>query len=288
MPQAALLGQAEAPALAVNEDPRTTWLVPKCKPGHTNRPPTPVAPARLPLPLNIPAQGEQDSFNWSGFVDYADNAGEANETSTTPFVRGDHDVASSTWAGLGSGSSNGDMLLQAGTEADGAYGAPGNYYAWWEEYPRNTQQVISNLGSAANHNVYAGVAHTGYGQGLVIINDHTINQGTEFYVYWPAAYTIGHQADWIFERTEENGYYPKLTNTATESGSSFFGGVIVTGVTATINGNSTGTPLGQLRRFYLYMKDCRTGQYMAKTGNISPDGTSFPVNWLAYGTQETC
>jgi hypothetical protein len=205
--------------------PGTRWVVPRCahlsavqNPGGRADGSTSTASPQIGARAAASAQ-MGGSANWTGFQSngggpYSDATTEWTIPSSFPTPPGD--TYESSWAGLGSGASDSNALFQAGTEtivntSDGV-----SNYAWWEFYPWNTAQKITNLSIRSGSVNYAEVSHTGYGQGKVQMCTEPPGQSsftcTSFGVTWGTAYTIGSsQFECIAERTEVNGVYTRLT-----------------------------------------------------------------------------
>jgi hypothetical protein len=270
--------------------PGTRWVVPRCahlsavqNPGGRADGSTSTASPQIGARAAASAQ-MGGSANWTGFQSngggpYSDATTEWTIPSSFPTPPGD--TYESSWAGLGSGASDSNALFQAGTEtivntSDGV-----SNYAWWEFYPWNTAQKITNLSIRSGSVNYAEVSHTGYGQGKVQMCTEPPGQSsftcTSFGVTWGTAYTIGSsQFECIAERTEVNGVYPRLTNI---TGVQFYN---CKGYTSSWQG------IGNINRFYWYMaktqtaSQCRTAPWAAETGTIY-DSDNFAINWYGYG-----
>jgi hypothetical protein len=85
----------------------------------------------------ISPDGAQQSCNWAGYVKTgpAQSFTGASGTWIVPAVScGSEDSASSSWIGVGGGTTQDPTLVQAGTEQDCFNGVP-SYDAWWELIP---------------------------------------------------------------------------------------------------------------------------------------------------------
>jgi hypothetical protein len=84
----------------------------------------------------VSAANVYTSYNWAGNVADSHTYTDVDATWAIPHAgtgSADRFTYSTAWVGLGTGSSAGDELVQAGSESDG--GNPGTYYTWLEVYP---------------------------------------------------------------------------------------------------------------------------------------------------------
>lgn len=270
--------------------PGTRWVVPRCAHLPAGQHPGGRAAGftstMSPQIGARPAVGAQmgASANWTGFQSngggpYSDAATEWTIPSSFPTPPGD--TYESSWAGLGSGASDSNALFQAGTETAVNTSDGVSNYAWWEFYPENTAQRITNLTISLGSVDYSEVSHTGYGRGQVQMCTEPPGQSsftcTSFGVTWGTAYTIGSsQFECIAERTEVNGYYPRLTDI---TGVQFYD---CRGYT------SAWQAIGSINRLYWYMaktqtaSQCRTAPWAAETGSIY-NSDDFAIDWYGYG-----
>lgn len=210
------------------------------------------------------------SANWDGNIADGQSYTDAFGTFTVPAAQGTSTAYSSSWVGVGQGLSSRQPLIQGGSESD-ALGIP-TYSLWWELYPQNNQQVFSN-------NVHPGDtvyvhAHLSYNDDWVVVKDEKTGAGGTYGLQttsiWP-----DNTAEWIFERTEVGGYYPRLTDATTS----------FTGATAYGTGYS-GTSLHDLPHYWSSMWNCTSASdtELANAGPIADDG-AFNAYWLNYGTR---
>ncbi len=272
MPVAELLGQSSGTVPNHIQSSATKWIVPKCKQGARH---LPTIPPTGVSPDNVPATGPFPYLNWAGFVASSVTYTQAEQQWTVPKIAHDDTQTStpdaSIWPGLGTGLHDNNLLAQAGTEE--LQTAPQEYYAWYELYPYQPyEQEIENFPVEPDDQVFVAVQHSGSGQALILINDETQSDALLFYTTWPSQYTIGTQAEWILERAESDGNLDELAKVGTLQISKANG----------ITGGKV-TPLGSLDREYYYMQECNGSAYIAKTGDISSSGTSFPITWYGYG-----
>lgn len=184
-----------------------------CAPGHPGTPER--AKARRADLDNVP------SPNWSGYQSSAQHYLTASMNWVVPTATATPDTTrtSSIWPGVGSGDSTSDTLVQAGTEQDdqciGDVCDPA-YYAWFELYPQEYQQKISDLVISPGDSMTAIVEYT----------PDATTPAADFEVWdntTGQAYDIeqditgtnpesGATAEWIVERSAIGDVYPQLTD----------------------------------------------------------------------------
>ena len=239
-------------------------------------------------PDNSGTSTEVGSANWSGFQSTTGNTYSEAETdwtipsATYPTPPGA--TYESSWAGLGSGASDSAALFQAGTEVDVNTSDNVTIYPWWEFYPENTEQTISNLTiqpGATNDN-YASLTHTGSGMGEVEVcteydEDWTCIDPIE--VTWNTSkYTLDtSQYECIAERPEQaDKTWQRLTDVV---------GMAFSGCEG-LDSSSTWEAMGDYNRDYIYTAKtqtaaaCDTNPWAMETGDIT--GSDFPMRWLGY------
>lgn len=283
-------GMPVPPAGSPLTRPGTRWIVPRCAhlPAgqHPGRPAARSTSTMSPHVGFRPAASAQmgASANWTGFQSkgggpYNDAFTEWTIPSSFPTPPGN--TYESSWAGLGSGASDSNALFQAGTETNVNTGGGVSNYAWWEFYPGNAEQKVSNLSIRSGSVNYAEVSHTGYGVGEVNLCTKPPGQSsftcTAFPVTWGTDYTIGSsQFECIAERTAVNDVYPRLTDI---TGVQFYNCEAHT---------SSWQAIGNINRYYWWMaktqtaSQCRTAPWAAETGSIY-NSDDFGINWYGYG-----
>lgn len=162
---------------------------------------------------------------------------------------------SCTWVGIGG--YNTPDLVQAGTEQDfyvsQYYTYNSNYYAWFEVYPLEYQQEISNFPISPGDQIYTDLTYSN-GTFSYYIEDYTTDLATSGHVNNVSNYYDGSTAEWIVERTEIGNSLPNLadfnsvtfTNCNTNSsvyGAHPLGWYTNYEVEMTSDGSSSGTPL---------------------------------------------
>lgn len=275
----AALGMQQPPPGSPMTATGTQWVVPQC-----DSIPDGEQPGGPTSPSNSGSSTMQASPNWVGFQSNNSTtySGAYNEWFIpSSFSAPPGDTYESSWAGIGSGSSSSDALLQAGTETDVT--ATGNVtnYAWWEFYPMNSQQIYS-LSVYSGSTDLAEVEHTGSGQGTANICTEPAGSGTFtctgiILISWGSGCSIDtSQFECIAERTEIGVYLDRLTDIAGIQFSNCEG----------YNGNWL--LIGDIDRYYYYMAKtqtaayCYTSPWAAETGDIYNDA-DFGINWYGYG-----
>ncbi len=283
MPLAALAGRPVSAGLAAQERPGVHWLIPRCATGH--REAKGSATGAAPAPAIVPASGEENSGDWSGFITTATGYEATQSQWTVPAVGGGCGSGcnsySSIFAALGPqlNPPSSSLLVQAGTEQDLAPSA--SYYAFWQACCyQQSQQVISNFPVHPGNLMFAEVVQSGARQAQITIEDDSTHQATNITANWPASYTLSTHAEWILERTAllvgSRTNYPPLAD---------IGAVNWANAYATDSSGDTAA-LGDFKRDYLYMLNCAATETLAETGDLSNGGLNFPVNWFNFGPRE--
>lgn len=212
------------------------------------------------------------SGNWSGNVATGHAYAYARGSWNTVQARGDGTqfAYSSTWVGLGSGDSSSTPLFQAGTEANGDGQGSVEYKFWWEVYPQLNTQHVDDQGYAwPDSHVFVSVAETSTGAEF-----HFISGSLNHTWAWTGRHTTDDQAEWIFERQTEDGFYPLLADSPTS---------FTDAQARTASGSMTG--VGNLPHYDSVMRSCDGGKtLLAAPGNIAPNGTDFKEYWYSFGT----
>jgi len=164
------------------------------------------------------------SANWSGYVSLAKgNFLGAEMLWTVPKVSTDAstDAYSSIWPGVGQGVTGADSLIQGGTEQDAhcvLTVCSQTYYPWIEIVPYESQQEITNLTIAPNQEIQTIIEYDHSFGAYAEIDNLTTGVGVYDYGDFNSSFTgSGSTAEWIVERTEENGKFPPLAKFGTES-----------------------------------------------------------------------
>jgi len=172
-------------------------------------------------PVLRPAPGSAtasiSSGNWSGYQLTDPSADEVEGFWSVPAVTGNGQLDSeSSWVGLGGGFNSGSgELLQDGTESDVSASGATNYYFWFEDFPLENQQMVTNLIPNPGESVAADTAYdTSTGTTFFTLCDFTQNicvDGSQ--VTDPP----GSSVEWIVERTMINGNLPPLARYVAET-----------------------------------------------------------------------
>lgn len=183
----------------------------------------------------------------------------------------------STWDGIGQGSGSKAHqkkypISQGGSESDEWAGDTAHYFLWWELFPWNNQKIIAT-------NVHYGDlifvrSHFSHNNAWVNVVDETTGAGGGRYKYSSATNIYpDHTAEWITERTDIGGYFPKLSK----------GNTKFTGASA--KGSIPTTVLNKLPRTKITMKNCTSGpdKELAHPSDLQSHG-AFTVYWHHYGT----
>lgn len=150
------------------------------------------------------------SNNWAGFQHTTHYYNEAwaywTVPSVSPATTGLNGY-SVIWPGIGSGNGTGDELVQAGTKQYAYISGAHTYNFWYEIYPKQSLQNISNLSLNHGNSVYVDVWYRGTTAYFYVVNQttgdytniqETFNGNTGFY------------AEWIVERPRVDGTLTQL------------------------------------------------------------------------------
>jgi len=224
--------------------------------------------------LTVGPDGTVVSPNWSGYaVTGAEGSiksvtgswivPEANCTDSDPKNSG-----ASHWVGIDGYTTR--TVEQTGTDSDCSKGTP-NYYAWYEFYPY-PGITIDSISVQAGDVMLASVTYS-QGSFTATIRDERTQQSFSITQAVPAAKR--NSAEWIAEDNATN---------FTDFGSAFFGqdetGLM--GTCAATSATTTG-PIGKFPNALVHsitMVDSK-GVTMAVPSPLSPDGTTFSVQWQA-------
>lgn len=213
-----------------------------------------------------------DSPNWDGNVatgyTYSMAYGAWNIPQVTVPANG-NGTFSSDWVGIGQGYSDGEPLIQGGSESNST-GSLSTYYLWVEEYPEQSQMVVAPaLGPGQTVDIKV---QFNPGQASVTVID-LVDHFDQTYS-WSGNITPDGTAEWIYERTAVQGSYPELADAAPSFSQAQAGdGSFFTGV-------------GNLPHYWRTMWNCTSASdtELAEPGPITNNGTEFGTTWLNYGT----
>jgi len=108
----------------------------------------------------------------------------------------------SIWPGLGGGQNYNDPLLQGGSEGKETSGLV--YDAWWEAYPQNAPNVLSNLAVHPGDHMFAWFGYQSPNAQFFIENE-TYGTYASFY-YGPTQCACG-STEWIVERANRMAFW---------------------------------------------------------------------------------
>lgn len=232
---------------------------------------------------------DSQSTNWSGYRSAAmPNYLNAGMDWTVPSVTAapDSGGVSSIWPGVGSGDTSQDQLVQAGTEQDVQCSATctPEYYAWYEIFPKESQQVVDNLVLSPGDEVSALVFYDSTGAEF-FFSDFTTEDGFDITESLDEGTSSGSQAEWIVERTSVGATHPPLadfdvasiTNPDTETGSSYDDPALENYFASAPELNS-----GSI---WMY-NDCSFTTLLANPSEFTDDLGDFSVAWDAAGQTE--
>lgn len=199
------------------------------------------------------------STNWSGYAAYNGTASDVKGSWVVPGVTcGSQNTYSSAWVGIDG--YNDGSVEQTGTEQDCINGVA-SYYAWYEMYPKPGYRIPLN--------VNVGDVITGevkYQNGTFVLTLASSNGGN-FSTSQKSGKAKRLSAEWIMEAPYSGGVLP-LAN---------FGTANYSASNATLSGNS-GT-ISSFTNDQINMVNSN-GQLKDQTSSLSPDGSSFSVQWM--------
>ncbi|HKW19885.1 MAG TPA: G1 family glutamic endopeptidase [Ktedonobacterales bacterium] len=217
--------------------------------------------------------GRHNTDNWAGNVATGSGYTDIYANWHVPCVSGTTRPSySAQWVGL-AGYTNGGNLLQIGTEQNIDSNGGAHYDAWWEDLadPQfKNLNVINNFPVGCQDYVYASTFVD-----EVYIDDYTTNS---YFDKVDSSYPGGNQAaDWIVERQSANGSPLPLANFSSYEAQFY---------NSTTEQNTVFKNVGSTSHDSQYMCTdsffglCGTGStLLANPTAITPDGTSFGVNW---------
>lgn len=215
------------------------------------------------------------SPNWAGNTANGNTYTDAETTFILPAAQvgpSGTNTYSSSWPGVGLGNSRGYPLAQAGSESDNLGPGRSNYYLWWEVFPLQLYQQRIGVTVNPGETLYMhATLHTNVA--TVHIVDYDL--GVDLHYDFSGTFKDDGHAEWIYERTGQNGGLPPLANAPP----------VFTGVQAATQGKFQS--LGSLPHFNYIMADCY-GSTLAYPGNISNDGLSFREIFQTYGPGGNC
>lgn len=257
--------------------------------------PLPASPKQGLRPQSVASACETTdcTANWSGYQDQKVSKGYEFFNGSymawkVPAEKGpsDNTHAVSVWPGIGSGGSDGNTLIQAGTQSEHVYylGGVVNFsltFAWYELFPEESEKIIGNLPVSVGTKMFVAV---GYEQGK------KTSTGT-FYLCagstcGMASQTFkgksGKQVEWIAERptlTIIHTNYTSLDN---------FGKLTISGA-GFQEVNKQGTTFFSAtsrNSSKIDMTNCAQTQWLALPGPLR--NAAFTVTWKNYGKNESC
>jgi Peptidase A4 family len=154
------------------------------------------------------------SNNWSGYQTATGRYTDVQAQWNLPAVHdsGSRDYYSSSWVGIGDGSSSSDQLIQAGSESDWLGSSGTRYYLWIQIYPYLTDQDIVYFAFGAPNAGDLISAHVAYASSKATF--HVVDETTDFNydVSENLSLSTSADAEWIYERTAQNNKFPYLAD----------------------------------------------------------------------------
>lgn len=212
------------------------------------------------------------SLTWSGYVVSSDFSYPTPEVIgvsahwVVPYVTlSVSNTYSSAWIGIGGQFDN--SLIQIGTEHDSVNGKE-RILAWYELLPDYAVNIPMNI--SAGDYMSASINLIDNSTGLWLMRIANLSNGESFSknVYYNSTLLSG---EWIVERPTLNGKVSELAN---------FG--VVTFTEAYVNINNEVLPIGKTSFSQIHLTDHQNTQ-LTTISKISPEGTSFTVQYIANG-----
>ncbi len=168
------------------------------------------APRRAGSVKPAAAEYEQDTANWSGDVAINHTYTDAYTYFNVPRPEGTDtaDYYKCIWDGVGQGDSNAKPMVQAGAEADFSGAAP-HFDLWWEVVPQLSTQHVVDYYVHYDDLIYVHSHLSSNDNWVYIVDESTGFSGTYSYKT-SSSYGPDGTAEWIVERTEVDGTYPRL------------------------------------------------------------------------------
>lgn len=244
----------------------------KAKPGIRH---TPATRGRTP-------SSALASANWSGYSANETNPTEVYAQWVVPFVTysGSSTGAteySSIWPGMGGGPGAGNgELIQDGTEQDAwcnsfsggsCNDAGSQYFFWFELYPEEAEQQVTNLVPTGGETVYAMTAYQSNTQAEFYLCDLTQNACVYGY---QSSIPPANSIELIVERPQVNGTWYPLPD---------FGQAVLSDANGYWGTTGAGT-LAAMNPQQMNMYNTSYTTQLDSTGGIGSDGQTFGVQWL--------
>lgn len=214
------------------------------------------------------------STNWSGYVAEVNAPIDARATWTVPEVFSTSVLGySSIWPGVGGYTDVGaGELIQDGTEQDSWCDSGGcgvDSYFWFEVYPDEPEQEVTNMTATPDDSVTADAAwDPSVGAEFTLCNWTTNICGTAS----QSAGAPGPSAEWIVERPTIDGDLPPLAK---------FGTVSLTDSSWYSTDLPAGAPNQTIAQGDGQAIDMDNGEtQLDRTNGLGDDGASFSVDWL--------
>ncbi len=205
------------------------------------------------------------STNWSGYAD--DNTGGGTYTAigaswTQPTATCTHTTSLAVfWVGIDGFSSN--SVEQDGTGIECSGGKP-IYFTWWEMFPTNAIQVVSETLSPGD-SITSSVTRSGTSYTLKVTD--STHSSASFTTTQSCSSCANSSAEWIAEAPSGSGGVEPLTN---------FGSWTASG--ATVTSGSTSGVISSFTDDELTMVNS-AGSTKALPGALNSSGNGFSVTW---------
>jgi hypothetical protein len=213
------------------------------------------------------------TLDWAGYVAASDLAspqpqviGVNSSWNVPKVIVSVEDSFSAVWIGIGGEFDN--TLIQVGTEQDSINGQ-GEYFVWYEVLPKDSVTIATmNVSPEDVITASINLVNSDANEWAIQIYDVTNGQGfNQNFVYNSSRLS----ADWIVERPTVNNRLGTLAD---------FGSVAFTGSHVKLNANVGTIKSFPFSRFTL---NSRQNVQLTTVSSLSPDGSSFTVDYLTSG-----
>ncbi|MCY0895062.1 MAG: G1 family endopeptidase [Alicyclobacillaceae bacterium] len=179
-----------------------------------------VSPNSITTPVsNATGTGDYYSDNWSGYVDYNATGNDftsVNGTWTVPSISSPLNSYYSSWVGIGGFTFNehsSPSVMQAGVQTELNSNGELSITPFWEVYPYNLEQPITNMTIYNGDTLYTDITYTPSNGGTFswYLENETTGQAIPSQsITGMSQYYDGTEAEWILERPKVNGTLSSL------------------------------------------------------------------------------
>lgn len=250
--------------------------------------PTPAptsVPTPTPVPTSTPAPTVLETYNWAGYVvasDFTNPQPQVTNVSASwvvPTVTTNLSGTyySAVWIGIGGlaySPFNDNTLIQCGTEQDSIHGQP-SYSAWYELLPSSTTTIAMTISPGDQMQAWIQFQNATANLWTINVTDTTTAKTFQINVTYASSRL---SAEWIVERpsiTTRGG--SQLTSLAN------FGNATFTDCAASVGSIAGSINSFPVEELVMYAASGNTTIQLTDVSDLTPDGTTFTVTYLASG-----